>query len=192
MLRRAALLPLSAVAVTAALAGSGSIAAGQGRPAPKRIDVRCTERQFSAWDQQWLMTSIQGDRFEIHGGNLARSRGATPIVRELGARLVGDHSKSLASAKELAHKLGVPVPGEPTPSQQWELRVVAQFEGSAFDRWYSDLEVQDHRQDIEETTAEIQKGCNPEARAEARSDLPVLQTHLRLARAALAAVGGAR
>src|SRR3954466_12706974 len=105
---------------------------------------------YSAWDEQWLMMSIEGDRFEIQGGQLAQQKGTTEKVRALGARLVKDHSESLATAIALAEKLGIEVPDSPSPSQQWELRAVAQFTGRQFDRWYADLEVQDHIQDITE------------------------------------------
>jgi putative membrane protein len=105
------------------------------------------------------MMSIEGDRFEIAGGKLAQKRGTIPEVVQLGARLVADHSKSLADAVEVAHKLGIEVPDSPSPTQQWELRVVSRFHGAKFNRWYSDLEVQDHKQDITEATDEVEKGA---------------------------------
>jgi putative membrane protein len=152
--------------------------------------VSCERGKYSAWDEQWLMSSIQGDRFEIRGGQIAQDNAAAQIVRDLGARVKTDHTKSLQDAVAVAQELGIDVPDSPTPSQQWELRVVAHFHGNEFDRWYSDLEVQDHIQDIEEAQAEVDKGCNPKVRQNAKDDLPVLKEHLRLAKAALAAVGG--
>ena len=151
----------------------------------------CGENGYSAWDEQWLMMSIQGDLFEIQGGNLAQQKATTQIVRDLGARLVKDHTKSLQEATDVARRLGIDVPDKPSPSQQWQLRAVAQFRGADFDRWYSDLEVQDHVQDIQEAQDEIDKGCNDQIKQLAEDDLPVLQQHLALARAALAATGGA-
>jgi putative membrane protein len=144
--------------------------------------------RVSAWDEQWLMMSIEGDRFEIQGGQLAQQRGTTEKVRALGARLVKDHSESLATAIALAEKLGIEVPDSPSPSQQWELRAVAQFTGRQFDRWYADLEVQDHIQDITEAQDEVNDGCNHKVRHEAKDEIPVLQEHLRLAQDALASL----
>jgi putative membrane protein len=145
---------------------------------------------YSAWDEEWLMTSIQGDRFEIQGGQLAASKATNPAVKALGARLVKDHTKSLGEAVKAAKKLGISVPKSPTPSEQWELKVVASFSGSDFDRWYSDLEVQDHKQDIEESNAEVKMGSNRQVRKLAKTDLPMLKTHLSLSKAALQAAGG--
>ncbi|HYY23668.1 MAG TPA: DUF4142 domain-containing protein, partial [Thermoleophilaceae bacterium] len=85
------------------------------------------------------------------------------------------------------HRLGIKVPGSPSPTQRWELRVVATFSGAKFNRWYSDLEVQDHRQDIKEAQDEVKLGCNRTVKRLARDDLPVLRQHLALAQAALRA-----
>ena len=41
--------------------------------------------RVSAWDKEWLMTSIEGDRFEIIGGQRAQKSGNAQI-RALGAR----------------------------------------------------------------------------------------------------------
>jgi putative membrane protein len=190
------LLPALAACFALALTGAGSLAIARGSDHSPRAEhgVRhdgehgCGPNGYSAWDEQWLMMSIQGDRFEIQGGELAQHQASTDTVRALGARLVKDHSQSLEDAIALAERLGIDVPDSPSPTQQWELRTVAQFHGREFDRRYADLEVQDHKQDIQEAQDEIDKGCNPDIRDEAKSELPVLQEHLQLAEDALQSV----
>jgi putative membrane protein len=202
MHRAGRLLPLLAVALLIGLLGTASLAlAGNGSHRSSadrhhsgdqsRHHQSCDQGSYSAWDEEWLMMSIQGDLFEIQGGNLAQQRATTQIVRDLGARLVKDHTKSLQDARDVAEQLGIDVPDKPSPSQQWQLRAVAQFRGADFDRWYSDLEVQDHLQDIQEAQDEVDKGCNDKIKQLAEDDLPVLKQHLELARAALSASGGA-
>src|SRR3978361_2314734 len=105
---------------------------------------------FSAWDEQWLKTSIEGDRFEIEGGTMAQQKSLGPTVRSLGAKLVADHSKSLKDAIAAARKLGISVPGKPSPSMQWELRIVGTLSGSQFAHWSSDPETEDHKQRMHE------------------------------------------
>jgi putative membrane protein len=139
----------------------------------------------SAWDEEWLMMSIEGDRFEIAGGKIAQDKGRTEEVRNLGKTLVKDHSASLQEAIGLAEKYGIDVPDEPSPTQQWQLRVVKTFSGCKFDKWYSDLEVQDHVQDIQEAKDEVELGCNEEIRDDAKDEIPVLEYHLQLAQEAL-------
>jgi putative membrane protein len=144
----------------------------------------------SAQDKQYLMTSIEGDRFEIAGGRQALAKSQNGAVRKLATRLVKDHSKSLKSSIALAHRLGIKVPRTPSPSMQWELSVIAPMSGGQYDHWYSSLEVKDHVQDISEAHAETSEGLNASIRHSAGTEVPTLQTHLSLARAALKASPG--
>jgi putative membrane protein len=169
-----------ALASAAAVALSGLPAAAAG---PSRASV-------SGADSIWLRSSIEGDRFEIIGGKLAQQKGQNAAVKALGARLVKDHSKSLADAIKTAHQLNIDVPKTPTPSEEWELTVVGAMSGADFDRWYASLEVQDHKQDIDETKDELAVGANASVRKDARADLPVLREHLKLSKATAKAVGG--
>ena len=139
----------------------------------------------SAQDENWLQTSISGDRFEIAGGKIALSRGLLATTRALGARLVKDHSKSLQESIVLAHRLGVSVPPAATPSMQWELSQVATMPRSSFDVAYTSLEFKDHQQDIEETAFEVHKGQSAQVVALARQELPMLNLHLAKSKGAL-------
>jgi putative membrane protein len=143
-------------------------------------------------DENWLQTSISGDRFEIAGGKIALARAETPQVRALGQRLIHDHSLSLLEAVALAKSLGVGVPPAATPSEQWELNRVRNAPRSAFDVQYTVLEVKDHEQDIEETGFEARKGEQWQIRALAKKELPMLNMHLQLSKAAVVAAEAAR
>jgi predicted outer membrane protein len=145
-------------------------------------------KSYSPMDEQALTSSIQGDRFEIAAGRLAESRGSVPIVRRLGARLAKDHTKSLKESVKLARSLGISVPKRPTPSERWEIAVISYNRDGAFDRLYTTLEVQDHRQDITEAKDEVDGGCNRDVVADARKELPVLRIHLKLSKRARHAV----
>jgi putative membrane protein len=175
-------IPLAAGVLALAVAGAGGLAAAS--------DTHTHgQARFSSWDEQWLKTAIEGDRFEVQGGKLAESKGTIAAVRALGARLVKDHANSLTDAQQLARRLGIAVPKTPSESQRWELRTVASFTGAAFDRSYADLEVSDHKQDIQESRDETSGGSNPLVRHMAHSELPTLKQHLKLSRAALQAAG---
>lgn len=142
--------------------------------------------KVSAADRQYLKTAMAGDLFEMTGARLAKAISNNRAVIRLANTLLTDHTKSLEDAVKLARKLGIEVPKAPLPSMLWELKAVSSFRGKAFNRWYSSLEVSDHVQDIQETSDEIKDGTNPAVRADARTDLPMLREHLKLARAAVA------
>jgi putative membrane protein len=183
MLRR---LPTVAAILAIALMGGGATALAH----PGHHHHKHHGKRVSAWDRQWLMSAIEGDRFEIAGGKLAQDKGQSQQVRDLGARLVADHGKSLVESIKLAHRLHIKVPDSPSPSQQWQLQAVGTFSGNAFDRQYASLEVFDHVQDIKEASDEVKQGTNRRVRKSAKKEIPVLEQHLQLAKAALDAVGG--
>jgi putative membrane protein len=138
-------------------------------------------KKVSAWDKQWLQMSIEGDLFEIRGGQLAQQKGSSQAVKDYGAKLVADHTKSLQDATDLAEKYGIDVPKAPSPTQQWQLQTVAKFTGKDFDTNYVDLEAKDHQQDISEAQDEVKEGCNHDIRADAEDEIPVLTEHLQIA-----------
>src|SRR4051794_27051707 len=139
---------------------------------------------YSPLDEEILRASIQGDRFEIIGGRIAQTHAGSARVRRLGARLVKDHGKSLREAVALAKRLGISVPSDPSTTEEWELAVVSGLSGNAFDVAYSRLEIQDHKQDIEDVHTELEGGTNAEIRALERKDLPTLRFHLHLSKLA--------
>jgi putative membrane protein len=145
----------------------------------------------SGLDEQYLMTAIEGDRFEIAGGQQALAKSQNAAVKVLAARLVKDHRASLKEATALAKRLGIKVPKTPSPSMQWELQVLDTMSGASYDHWYAALEVKDHVQDIAEAHGETSKGSNASIRHSAGKEVPTLQKHLTLARAALKASPGA-
>lgn len=148
---------------------------------------------LSTYDKYWLKSSIEGDIFEIKSGNIAKQKAGTDAVKTLALTLIKDHTKSLADATKLAHKLGVTVPKAPSPVQQWILQQFQNMGGGAgFDQAWSKEEVNDHIQDIDDTSLEVNGGTNLRVRSDARKDLPVLKKHLSMARTALKSAGGTR
>jgi putative membrane protein len=172
---RRRLLQGASAALLAAALGPRLARAQQASPASSPSPA------IGALDAEWLRTAIQGDRFEIAGGQLAQAKGSAQGVKDFGAKLVADHTTSLNDAIALAQRFGLQVPDRPAPPQQWALQVLQTFSGAAFDQQYVALEVADHQQDIEEAKTEIAEGATPEIQAAASTDLPVLQQHLALA-----------
>jgi predicted outer membrane protein len=139
-------------------------------------------------DQAWLMRHIQTNLFEIEGGHAAQLKATTPEVRAFAAELVADHTAALDQATAVAEQVGVEVPTEPSPLQQWALRAVDTFTGIDYDRWFIELQIDAHTEAIAETEFEIAQGCNLLVVQLAEAALPVLERHLAEAQAILAAL----
>jgi predicted outer membrane protein len=138
----------------------------------------------SAQDANYVQSSISGDRFEITGGKFALKQSTNSAVLSLARRLIKDHTASLAKTVGIAKQFGIKVPMAPTPSEVWELNTVHTMSGANFDLSYTSLEVKDHQQDIEEATFETSHGSNPTIKQDAKTELPTLQIHLKLAQSA--------
>jgi putative membrane protein len=164
--------------VTSLLGAAVAVAALGFGPAAAHASVK-----YSPLDKDVLRTSIQGDRFEIIGGRIAETHGSAQVA-QLGATLVKDHTKSLREAVALAKRLGIPVPSTPSTTEEWELATVSAMSGKAFDVSYTYLEVQDHKQDIEEVHTEQEGGFNRRVISLEHHDLPTLRTHLHLSKLA--------
>jgi putative membrane protein len=130
---------------------------------------------------RFLHDAIQGDNSEITLGAVAQARGASPGVRQFGARLQSDHANARREAVMLARSLGVPAPNDIAPEARRELRLLQRLHGPAFDREFARYMVEDHRTDIDKFRVQA-AGRGPTADL-ARRTIPTLQTHLQMARA---------
>src|SRR3954462_3464339 len=84
-------------------------------------------------DENWLMTSIAGDRFEIAGGKIALRRATVEANRVLARRLIADHAKSLREGLDLARRWGINPPPSALPAQQWQLNRLKNIPRQNFD-----------------------------------------------------------
>jgi putative membrane protein len=136
----------------------------------------------SGLDASYLKMSAAGDTFEMRGAKLALERSTDSKLHGYARMLYRDHSKSLHETIALAKQLGVKgVKAEPTKSQTWELKEASRDKGGAFHRWYLLLEAHDHKDDISEAREERDNGMNWSIRESARSELPTLFKHLKVA-----------
>ncbi|HWD71840.1 MAG TPA: DUF4142 domain-containing protein [Actinomycetota bacterium] len=138
---------------------------------------------LSRRDISFLRSASQGNIFEITGGTMAATQSVTPESRALGLKLASDHTAAQVSLAALAARYGVSLPATMSDEQSSELAGVASTTGARFDDEYSELEVQDHTQDIKDFKTEIKKGRNADVRTFAAASLPLLQTHLALSAA---------
>ena len=175
-------LPVLGATAALGIGGAGANAlAGTDHHGTRAAGQAQTEHHYSAWDKQWLQTSIEGDLFEIAGGQMAQRHASSQAVKDYGARLIADHTESLKEATALAQETGIPVPKAATPEQQALLELLDRFTGTEFDKLYADVEAKDHQQDISEAKDEVSDGSNGDFRKAAAKELPTLQEHLKIA-----------
>ena len=128
----------------------------------------------------FIQKAIEGNLAEIKVGQLAQQKGASEGVRHFGTVLEQDHSKAHSQAMTAASSMGVTPPSEPSSKEQAEYQHLASLSGSQFDKAFVKAMIKDHKKDIREFKKES-KASNSPAASYAKTSLPTLQKHLRLA-----------
>lgn len=131
-------------------------------------------------DGKFLMDAVRGDLAEVKLGELAQQRGQSDGVRELGKMLVEDHSKAMKRTAELAKKLNVIPPAQPTVEQTQKHDALARLSGAEFDRQFVADVVKGHQEEIGKYATQAQRGDSEIAEL-AEDLLPALEQHLAMA-----------
>lgn len=141
-----------------------------------------SENAKSTADDAFAQKAAQGDMAEVKLGQLAEQRGTNPAVKDFGKRMVQDHSKNENDLKTTASRENVVLPSGVDKADQATYDRLSKLNGEAFDRAYARDMVKDHTKDIAEFQKEAKDGHNDAIKNYAAQTVPVLQTHLELAR----------
>lgn len=175
----------------AAGAQSPQQTATQRRGAPS-ISATATPKGPGQTARRFLKQAHLANAAEIQLGHMAEAKGAKPDVKQFGARMVADHTRNDEKLKALAAAQGVSLPAEldqPHKDMKARLSVLA---GAKFDQAYALEMVQAHEKAVRRFRAAARGSDNPAVSQYARASLPMLESHLRAARAMQKAVAGAR
>lgn len=139
-----------------------------------------THRELNEQDRTFLRQAHQGNLAEIQAGQAAQDMGASQAVRELGAKLISDHTKMDDDVSQVAKQAGVDLPTKPSAVQRRQLGQVAGKSGEEFDRAWLVSQIAGHRQSLANGATELRKGSSPEVKKLASDAKPIVQTHLDL------------
>jgi putative membrane protein len=151
-------------------ASSGTTAGTGGAPAAS----------LSKADKSFAMAAAQGGLAEVQDGQLATQKG-TARVKQLGQKLVTDHSQANDELQQIATQDNLTLPTQPSATQMATHRRLSSLNGSAFDTSFAHDEVVDHQQTIALFRKEAQSGHDPALKQFAQKTLPVLRQHLEMA-----------
>jgi putative membrane protein len=129
-------------------------------------------------EQKFMTDAIRGNIAEVKMGELAQQRGQAKEVREYGEMLSKDHSKSLLKGTEVAKKMGVAAPTEPTAQQLQKYEALSKLSGTEFDTTFLSQMVRDHQENLAKFSSQAQSGSKSEASTFAQETLPTLRMHL--------------
>lgn len=132
-------------------------------------------------DRQFLIKATQDGLAEIKVGQLAIDRGMSNQVRELGRRLVDDHTRANQDLARIADRLGVRLPTTPTRAQQAECDRLSRMSPDQFDRAFLRAEARDHDKAIKLFEHQARTSGDRQIRQFAERTLPTLRMHRDLA-----------
>ncbi|HEX5424435.1 MAG TPA: DUF4142 domain-containing protein [Candidatus Acidoferrales bacterium] len=177
-----------------ALLGAGTTASAQHQPNARQAYQSPSQANQDAGQESanrsnmavparlFAKKAAQDDLAEIKMGTLAQQKGGTPAVRDFGQRLVRDHTKNLDELKSVAQQQNITLPTEPNSTQMIDYKNLSSLNTAEFDKKFARHMVNDHVRAVTEFKAEAKNGTNPQIKNFAAKSVPVLETHLRLAR----------
>ena len=132
-------------------------------------------------DQTFLKEAAQGGLAEVQIGRLGAQKGQDQAVRQLGQKLVQDHSKANQELKLLAAQKSVTLPSEIPAEHQAAISHLKSLEGAEFDKAFKQHAIEDHQKDIQKFQTAARQSTDSDIKAFAQKTLPVLQQHLKMA-----------
>ncbi|MFI7643334.1 DUF4142 domain-containing protein [Nonomuraea sp. NPDC049400] len=129
-------------------------------------------------DRTFLRKAHQSNLAEIQAGQAAQDRGASETVRDLGAKLVSDHTKLDRDVQRVAEQAELELPKRPSAEQRRELEQVTARSGKAFDRAWLAAQIAGHRQSLANGAEELWDGSSSEVKKLASDAKPIIQMHL--------------
>lgn len=165
------MLAAAAAALSMSLAGCATNEAAMSAAAAG--DMTPTNRDA------YVGMAAASDMYEIQSSQLARSRAASPAVRDFAQMMIADHTNTTQQLMAAARASGMP-PMTPAllPMQAQMLSQLRSASGPGFDRLYLDQQVQAHQMALALHSNYAQNGDAPPLRQVAATATPIVQHHL--------------
>lgn len=132
-------------------------------------------------EPSFLYSAYQDGKAEIRLAYLALQQGSNGQVKSFAQRMITDHAALNTRIAQLAQQKNLALPDEMSPEQLLAFVRLMNQSGAAFDREYMDLNVQNHKKDVEQATQQSQNASDADIKTLAQNGLPVLNEHLTLA-----------
>lgn len=154
-------------------APSGAVATPSGAPSAPVAP--------STQDRSYLADAAQTNIAELKMAAVALQRSDTAAVRNVATTITRDHSQAQTELAKVAAPLGFPLPTQPNPAQRTQLAQLKVVPSEDFDTTYLQMQVNDHTVAIAATQTEVANGTNQAVVDYAKTSIPMLQKHLRMA-----------
>ncbi len=178
------------VAAAAVLLSSG--VDGDGPAADDaRDNVEHHLESLSGGDRQFVLDAVRVSERDVELGELAKEKGQSIPVKELGARMVVEHGRIARELKQLALNKGLRV-GDTKRPEEPSYDMLTKLSSPGFDKAYLAAMAKDQEQDVAEFRRMSEQGQDPDLKAWAARTLPTLEGQLQTVKAVQGTMGAAR
>jgi putative membrane protein len=136
------------------------------------------EKEGMNYDSEFMTKAASGGMLEVEMGKQVAARAATPEAKQFAQQMVTDHTKANAELMALAAKKNITLPTALSDEHAKVLKDVLDEKGIKMDQAYMKDMLEDHQEDVKEFTDASVKASDPEIKAFAAKNVPVLQMHL--------------
>ncbi len=132
---------------------------------------------LSKADVGFLKMAARANMTEAHLGQMAETQASEQAVKDFGHTLTKDHTNAYETLTVLADKTGETIPK--AIGRVKDIELLTHLKGKAFDRAFTQEEVQSHKRAIIAFKNEAAHGENPDVKAWAQAVIPTLEGHLQ-------------
>jgi putative membrane protein len=133
-------------------------------------------------DTSFVQKVASGCKAEVMLGKIAEQQGKNEAVKKYGERLVNDHTKANEQLMKVAQSAGIQIPEKMDEHCQHMVDTFKDYKGTNFDSDFIKSMVTDHEKCIALFTQASKEAKNPAVKEWATETLPVLKTHLEIAK----------
>ena len=144
-------------------------------------DMGEIEKKRLAYDSEFMTKAASGGMLEVELGKQVAARAVTPEAKQFAQQMVADHAKANAELMALATEKNITLPTTLGDEHAKVLKDVVEKKGVKMDQEYMKEMLKDHQEDVKEYTDASIKASDPEIKALAAKNVPVLQMHLDMA-----------
>jgi putative membrane protein len=133
-------------------------------------------------DRTFAEKAAMGSRFEVDSARLAAGRTDEDLINEFAERMILEHSAAAAALEAIAEEQGFTVPEELDAEHAQRIARISDAPAGQFEEAYIVDQIAAHEETIELFETQEQQGQNEALREYAATLLPVLRTHLDMAK----------
>ena len=140
-------------------------------------------------DSSFYKNAAEAGISEVEAGKLASEKATDTKVKDFAAMMVKDHTAANDKLKDIASGKGVTLPTTASVAQMASQAKLKVLSGETFDASYIKAQIKAHQETAALLKKEIASGGDAEAKAFAKTTLPVVQAHLKAIREIAASKG---